>query len=182
MLKECWHRADRTKLCRGACGERLPLTEFSSYPYVINQGKNSTRYESRCRPCNAKRRMERYRSDPENERMISNSWKGRNKDHLRDYNKVKQKDPAYRALKTKSQRLRKARTRSGQGDNEAIRTIYAQAMEIEKIIAPCPIFAMPELGYKMHVDHIVALANGGLHHEDNLQILPAGINMRKGTK
>jgi len=40
---------------------------------------------------------------------------------------------------------------------------------------------LPELGHKMHVDHVIPLARGGLHHEDNLQILPAGINMRKGV-
>lgn len=31
-----------------------------------------------------------------------------------------------------------------------------------------------------HVDHIVALAAGGLHHQDNLQYLPTSENCRKG--
>jgi 5-methylcytosine-specific restriction endonuclease McrA len=35
-------------------------------------------------------------------------------------------------------------------------------------------------GYE--VDHIIALANGGLHHQDNLQYLPLKENRRKGTK
>ena len=33
-----------------------------------------------------------------------------------------------------------------------------------------------------HVDHIVALANGGLHHEDNLQYLTASENCSKGDR
>ena len=33
-----------------------------------------------------------------------------------------------------------------------------------------------------HVDHIVALANGGLHHEDNLQYLTASENRSKGDR
>lgn len=33
-----------------------------------------------------------------------------------------------------------------------------------------------------HVDHIIPLSKGGLHHEDNLQILPAFENLRKGSK
>lgn len=37
-------------------------------------------------------------------------------------------------------------------------------------------------GEYYHVDHIVALANGGLHHPDNLQILPADINIKKGAR
>jgi ribosomal protein L39E len=43
---------------------------------------------------------------------------------------------------------------------------------IRKIYENCP------EGY--HVDHIVALAVGGLHHQDNLQYLPVSENCRKG--
>jgi hypothetical protein len=32
-----------------------------------------------------------------------------------------------------------------------------------------------------HVDHIQALARGGLHHQDNLQYLPISENCRKGS-
>jgi 5-methylcytosine-specific restriction endonuclease McrA len=31
-----------------------------------------------------------------------------------------------------------------------------------------------------HVDHIIALASGGKHHQDNLQYLPINENCRKG--
>ena len=43
---------------------------------------------------------------------------------------------------------------------------------IQKIYLHCP------EGY--HVDHIVALAIGGQHHQDNLQYLPISENCRKG--
>ena len=33
-----------------------------------------------------------------------------------------------------------------------------------------------------HVDHIVALANGGPHHQDNLQYLTASDNCSKGAR
>lgn len=33
-----------------------------------------------------------------------------------------------------------------------------------------------------HVDHIKPISKGGLHHEDNLQILTAAINLQKGSK
>jgi len=33
-----------------------------------------------------------------------------------------------------------------------------------------------------HVDHIVPLSKGGLHHQDNLQILRAEDNLKKGSK
>jgi hypothetical protein len=42
---------------------------------------------------------------------------------------------------------------------------------INKIYEMCP------TGYE--VDHIIALAEGGPHHEDNLQYLPASVNRKK---
>jgi 5-methylcytosine-specific restriction endonuclease McrA len=33
-----------------------------------------------------------------------------------------------------------------------------------------------------HVDHIVAIASGGQHHQDNLQYLPVSENCRKGKR
>lgn len=44
---------------------------------------------------------------------------------------------------------------------------------IKKIYENCPD------GY--HVDHIQALARGGLHHQDNLQYLPISENCRKNA-
>lgn len=71
--------------------------------------------------------------------------------------------------------------RSGQGDTPEIRAIYAQAMREELLIQRCPVFDLPELGKKLHVDHRIPLARGGRHEAGNLQILPIGINMRKGV-
>lgn len=48
----------------------------------------------------------------------------------------------------------------------------ADLVLIRRIYENCPI------GY--HVDHIKALAAGGMHHQDNLQYLQASENCRKG--
>ena len=37
-------------------------------------------------------------------------------------------------------------------------------------------------GEEYHVDHIKPLSKGGLHHPDNLQILPADLNLKKSDK
>lgn len=37
-------------------------------------------------------------------------------------------------------------------------------------------------GLKYHVDHVKPLSKGGSHHPDNLQILPAHINIFKGNR
>ncbi|MBC8551509.1 MAG: HNH endonuclease [Candidatus Brocadiales bacterium] len=54
---------------------------------------------------------------------------------------------------------------------EKIASIYKEARRLTK-----------ETGIQRHVDHIVPLSKGGLHHEDNLQILTAEENLRKGAK
>lgn len=39
-----------------------------------------------------------------------------------------------------------------------------------------------QTGIKHHVDHIIPLSSGGLHHPDNLQILTKEENLQKGTR
>ena len=57
------------------------------------------------------------------------------------------------------------------GDNQKIKAIYKKCQSFNQ-----------EAGYiKYHVDHIKPLSKGGLHHEDNLQILLAKDNLRKGA-
>jgi 5-methylcytosine-specific restriction endonuclease McrA len=176
-----WHESGRLKKCI-ACGESKPLSEFYAYGYTTRLGKPGTRYDSRCRPCAQARRREAYHADPEGESLKHRRWNEANAERIREWRRERQKLPETKALKAYHQRLRKARMRSGANDNDAIRAIYAEAMRVERIIACCPVFDLPELGKKMHVDHIIPLARGGKHEADNLQILPIGINMRKGVK
>lgn len=59
----------------------------------------------------------------------------------------------------------RARLRNAIPDNADLKLIT-------RIYEHCP------EGY--HVDHIIALAANGLHHQDNLQYLPSSENCRKG--
>lgn len=56
-------------------------------------------------------------------------------------------------------------------ERQAIRLIYEECQRISK-----------ETGILHHVDHVVPLALGGLHHPSNLQILTAEANLKKGIK
>lgn len=38
------------------------------------------------------------------------------------------------------------------------------------------------LGIKFHVDHIIPISKGGFHHESNLQVIPASLNLLKSSK
>jgi len=57
------------------------------------------------------------------------------------------------------------------GDKQKIRLIYEECYRITQ-----------ETGIPHHVDHIIPLALGGLHHPSNLQILTAEENWKKGCK
>lgn len=54
---------------------------------------------------------------------------------------------------------------------DSIKAIYASCARVSKC-----------LGIPHHVDHIIPLSKGGLHHEDNLQVIPAAENLSKGAK
>lgn len=56
-------------------------------------------------------------------------------------------------------------------EKNRIATIYAKSRKLTK-----------ETGIQHHVDHIKPLAAGGRHHPDNLQILTADQNLKKGSK
>ena len=38
-----------------------------------------------------------------------------------------------------------------------------------------------ETGIEHHVDHIIPIKHGGFHHHDNLQVLPANVNLAKSS-
>lgn len=176
-----WHREDRVKSCI-RCGGEKPLSEFYAYAYTTRQGKRSTRYESLCKLCAKSKSKARHRANRDELNRRHREWCAANKERLATYSAERRKDPHHKALKAKAQRMRKARIKANTSENtEAIHQVYAEAMRIEAEVADCPVFDIPELGKKMHVDHIIPISKGGKHTARNLQVLPAGINMRKGV-
>jgi restriction endonuclease S subunit len=52
-----------------------------------------------------------------------------------------------------------------------IKQIYAYRVRLQN-----------KLGIDFHVDHIVPISKGGLHHPSNLQVVPAVWNVRKNNR
>lgn len=156
------------------CGEEKPLDQFYRYPYTTRQGKPSVRYESRCRSCAQARRRARYAENPERDRETGQRWKAANRAYLAAYYANRQRtDPIYRGQKAACQRRRKAklRARTTADDTPAIKAIYRAARELQDAT-----------GIPFHVDHKIPLKHGGTHTIDNLQILTAEENMKKGAR
>lgn len=89
--------------------------------------------------------------------MKQREWAARNADRVASY---------------KGFRRQQMRTLAPGADREAIRAFYRLAKLLEK--------HNPTARY--HVDHIVPLSKGGLHHQDNLQVMRADYNQRKFNK
>ena len=100
------------------------------------------------------------KNNPEKRRVIKANWQQSNKD----------KRASYRA-KRRASKL-----------DQTPEMNRAELVEIEEMYRYHQIFngVMPEKEW--HVDHINALANGGLHHPSNLQVLTAHDNLSKGAR
>lgn len=67
-------------------------------------------------------------------------------------------------------RAKKAEQTPADADQTAINAVYQMANRLTRIV-----------GASYHVDHANALSNGGLHHPDNLVVMRADWNLRKGA-
>jgi 5-methylcytosine-specific restriction endonuclease McrA len=73
--------------------------------------------------------------------------------------------------KTYRYRTRKRNQMPETADNEKILWFYKESERLTE-----------ETGIIHHVDHIVPISKGGLHHQDNLQVLTKKENLSKGNK
>jgi 5-methylcytosine-specific restriction endonuclease McrA len=96
----------------------------------------------------------------------------------RGYEKLKNKElmEQYRTrakvnAKTYRYRTRKKDQCPDDADHEKIESFYREAERLTE-----------ETGIMHHVDHIVPISKGGQHHHDNLQVLTATENLKKGNK
>lgn len=94
----------------------------------------------------------------------------------KDEIKKKQKEyrmnhPEIHIAKSKRRRL----TKLSQMPLDANKNLIIQFYKMSERISKC-------CGIKFHVDHIIPISKGGLHHESNLRVIPQMINLRKGNR
>lgn len=108
------------------------------------------------------------------QRKNDRKWRERNLEQVRAASKYwSRKNPEKRTAILARYRARKAAATVPLTPHEQadVLTLYAKARALTELI-----------GEAYHVDHIIPLSKGGLHHPKNLQVLRGVDNLRKGAK
>jgi hypothetical protein len=142
-----------------------------------------------CKQCSSLRSLKWYCSNLESTKGVRQAWREQNKDRKAVKDKTwreanpdrmanllsewKLKNPhKVRAANAKRRAMKLDQTPKLTSDEkQLVDDLYWLAKDLQAVS-----------GEEYHVDHIIPLAKGGLHHPDNLQVLPAYINLSKSDK
>lgn len=115
-------------------------------------------------------------NNKEKRNAISKKWRDANKEQFNNICKeFRQQNHSKRLANNAKRRAARIQQTPKWANQQRIETLYGFAQFMEWIT----------MGIKYHVDHIVPLQGKtvcGLHTHDNLQILRASDNIRKGNK
>lgn len=158
------------------CNELKNFSEFSPDKRI------SIGLQSRCKVCFAELARKKRLLDPSKHRTAVK------KSREKHYEKVLERNKKYRdqnkekvfEWKKKDRKVNKARVLA---DNAKRRSLIFVAMtkEVRRVYALRDFYAAMSLGEKFHVDHIIPLSKGGKHEVNNLRVIPAIDNLRKGA-
>jgi len=143
----------------------------------------------------------------EERRQYVKQWRTANPEKMRAYNlkarewnrthreKMREIDVAWRTANPEKRRASYERWRvanpekmaAKEGRRRSRKMLTAEVLTKEELTAITEIYRQCRLmtklsGIQYHVDHKIALSNGGKHHPENLQLLPAMENLKKGAR
>jgi len=125
---------------------------------------------SYCRKCGRNRRWLGYQDTREKEMLRMKEWHREHKQHDIEYRKqYKQNNKdIINPLNAKRRAMRLNQTPVlSKEDKHCVEVLYCWAQLLPG---------------EWHVDHVIPLNEGGLHHPDNLQLIPAKQNLEKSDK
>ena len=139
--------------------------------------------QSRCKFCFAEIAKQNRLKDPQAHRNIvkkstqkhydaklerNNRYRTENPEKVFEWKKNDRQRNKHRIYADNAKRRAKLK-----GDN---------SIEIKNLYALREFYEVMSLGEKFHVDHIVPIIKGGTHKIENLRVIPAIDNLRKGMK
>lgn len=128
-------------------------------------------------------------ANPEKQRIAAKRWRAENPEKARAVEaRWRASNPEkYRAIGAKWDAANAHKTAAKQAVRRARKKAASTALTNEERATISEIYRQCKLmtqltGQQYHVDHKIALSRGGKHHPDNLQLLTATENIKKGTK
>lgn len=162
------------------CNKEYPATP----EYFPVRKSRSSGLQSECRKCHRKRAREYYQLNKESCLAMNRKWVRENREKDRRRRRRYQREN-YEVLYRK--RLERPNFHAQSAYHSSLRRVRLRGQtpdltdaEINKINLYYTI--SDYLGSDWSVDHIVPITKGGLHHPDNLQIVHAPENSRKGNR
>jgi hypothetical protein len=145
--------------------------------------RTTTGKASRCKECTASLKRQKYAENPEKYRKDSSDFAKKNYlAKLEANNRYRKENPEkVKQWKAKDRATNKNRINADNAKRRAqLKTELTP--EVIQMYALRDFYIAMSLGESFHVDHIIPLAKGGKHSADNLQVIPAIDNLRKGKK
>ena len=170
--KPCIKCGSTNRYKNGNCKDCHKAWEASQVSKPCGVCRSLDRYPSGpCRPCQLKRAASR---DPEKQKEADLRYRHKNRDAY--LQRVRQWRIANKDKVRERERAKEARRRNAIGTlSKGIEQIL---FDKQKGLCVC---CGRELGQNYHLDHIMPLALGGTNTDDNVQLLRAECNLRKGA-
>lgn len=178
---------DNYKICT-KCEKEFPATQEFFY-----KGKCQFGLRSVCKVCNSIRYKQYYKDNKDKNNKRSKKWQDDNSTHVKEYNKQHHKANRERRNKESKEWRTKNVDRAKQYRKDNCDKLTANGVKYRtrklnqmppdanvNLIQFYYIVSVTLADYQ--VDHIKPLSKGGLHHQDNLQLLEANLNQQKGSK
>jgi len=163
--KECKAAGDKARYQRNADVLREQARERANRAYATDPA-----YASRVKAAS----LARTRANAEENRQRARDWRKANPEaHRANASAWQRNNPAAAAAIGARKRAAKGRALPPWANRDAIRKVYAEAA------------ALRAQGHDVEVDHIIPLQGknvSGLHVENNLRVIPALDNARKGNR
>lgn len=175
------------KIC-SKCGKELPATKKFFYG-----GNGEFGLRSDCKVCGDVYYKQHYKTNKDKNNKRSKEWRDNHTDYIKKYNK--QYHEINREKRNENSRQRHIKNseqekqyRRNNRDKLIANAVRYRAWKLNQI-PPDANIELIQFYYTVattladyQVDHIKPLYKGGLHHEDNLQLLESSLNQQKGSK
>ena len=148
---------------------------FSGIPCLNGHISKRVTSDCHCYPCKMEKKQKWAKENPEKKRFQ------KAQSYLRNREKCLESFKRYRQNNLASFRARNNKRKAIKRFNGGVHTAKDVASIYKAQKGKCA-YCREKVGSAYHVDHIIALANGGTNERCNIQVLCAPCNLRKGRK